>query len=111
MPGPGAPADLIVPREDFLLGQVVTARRVERTVRDSLFGLTQPGSGLAFEGGDRVGFGELRFTAVPEPASAAPLARGLALAGWWRRAVPASAQPQRRRACHRRRGQRGSRVS
>jgi hypothetical protein len=78
------PAGFILPRQDFALGSQ-TARLVEMRITDN--GFVAPGDGTAHDehghlirGGDRVGLGEVRFSAVPEPGAVAGFAA-------WRRRV------------------------
>lgn len=75
----GAPG-YIVPREDFPFGETIVARWVELTPLDNFWGQIQSSSNLPFVGGDRVGFGEVRFSQVPEPTSGLFFS-GLAFAG------------------------------
>ena len=75
----GAPG-YIVPREDFPFGETIVARWVELTPLDNFWGQIQSSSNLPFVGGDRVAFGEVRFSQVPEPTSGF-LFSGLAIAG------------------------------
>lgn len=66
-------------RQDFLFDQWLTVRYMELTLLDNYWGFGT--------GGDRVGFAELQFSAVPEPAGIATASMaGLLLLGClWRR--------------------------
>lgn len=77
------PAGSPMPRQDFNVGPQ-TARYVEMRVTDNWYvppgdGTGQDEHGHFVRGGDRVGLGEVRFSAVPEPAISALLAGGLVL--------------------------------
>ncbi len=79
-PPPVADANNVVtaPRQDFLFGQLITARYIRMTITDNYFGFA--GS----LGGDRVGLGEVAAL-VPVPATLALFGLGLAGLGWSRR--------------------------
>jgi hypothetical protein len=86
------PAGFVLPRQDFALGSQ-TARWVEMRITDNWYvapgdGSTQDEHGHLMRGGDRVGLGEVRFSAIPEPREFALLA-GAGLLGFaiWRRRV------------------------
>ena len=77
------PSGFILPRQDFAVGNI-TAQFVEMRVTDNWF--VAPGDGSSADehghlsrGGDRVGLGEVRFSAVPEPSTCALFALGLVL--------------------------------
>ena len=77
------PAGSPMPRQDFSLG-AQTARYVEMRVTDNWYvaqgdGTAQDEHGHFVRGGDRVGLGEVRFSAVPEPGAFALLSGGLML--------------------------------
>lgn len=82
-PSSETPAGFILPRQDFSAGGVV-AQYVEMRITDNWFAPPGEGSGPdehghLIRGGDRVGLGEVRFSAVvPEPSSF--LLAGLGLA-------------------------------
>lgn len=57
-------------QQDFAIGSTVSAQYVRITITDNYFGL---GGGA---GGDRVGFNDFQFNAVPEPSSTALLGLG-----------------------------------
>lgn len=77
------PAGSPMPRQDFNVGSQ-TARYVEMRVTDNWYvppgdGTGQDEHGDFVRGGDRVGLGEVRFSAVPEPTTSALLAGALML--------------------------------
>jgi hypothetical protein len=76
------PPGMILPRQDFAVGPV-TAQFVEMRITDNWFVAPGDGSGAdehghLSRGGDRIGLGEVRFSAVPEPTTWAFFAASLA---------------------------------
>ncbi len=77
-------AGFALPRQDFSVG-LQTARWIEMRITDNWYvapgdGTTPDTHGHLIRGGDRVGLGEIRFSAVPEPRAYAWVA-GLGLLG------------------------------
>jgi hypothetical protein len=70
-PGDSA-SGFIVPREDFAFDELLTVRWVEMSLLDNFWD-----DQMLFRGGDRVGFGEVRFAAIPEPSALALIGAGL----------------------------------
>lgn len=58
-------------QQDFALGTTATAQYVRVTISDNYYNPGNPGAG-----GDRTGFNDIQFNAVPEPSSAALLGLG-----------------------------------